>query len=183
MKLKLTNIILNAAKSAFENGELPSSEFPDVEIEEPKVEVQGDLSTNIAMISASIQKMPPRKIAEAILKYLDDPENIIEKTEIAGPGFINFFINMASWHPVLRKIHTDDKTYGASDIGKGKKIQVEFVSANPTGPLHVGHGRGAAVGDSVARLLAFCGYDVKKEYYVNDSGRQIRTLGLSVYLR
>ena len=183
MKLKLKEIILNAAKKAHENGALPSSEFPGVEIEEPKVESHGDLSTNIAMISAAIQKLPPRKIAEAIINHLEDPENIIEKTDIAGPGFINFFITMSSWYPVLRKIHTEDTSYGASDIGKGEKIQVEFVSANPTGPLHVGHGRGAAVGDSVARLLSFCGYNVQKEYYVNDSGRQIRTLGISVFSR
>jgi arginyl-tRNA synthetase len=103
--------------------------------------------------------------------------------EIAGPGFINFFIKTEAWHPVLRKIHQEDMTYGALNLGQGKKIQVEFVSSNPTGPLHVGHGRGAAVGDSVANILRCCGYDVQKEYYINDSGRQINTLGQSVYLR
>lgn len=132
---------------------------------------------------ASAQKMAPRKIAEAIITHVEDPGGILAKTEIAGPGFINFFVNPSSWHPVLRRIHEDASRYGASDIGKGQKIQVEFVSANPTGPLHVGHGRGAAVGDSVANILAFCGYDVEKEYYINDSGRQISTLGRSVFLR
>jgi arginyl-tRNA synthetase len=107
----------------------------------------------------------------------------IEKTEIAGPGFINFFIAPAALHPVLKDIFEEDRRYGFSDTGRGQKIQVEFVSANPTGPLHVGHGRGAIVGDSVATLLSACGYDVHREYYINDAGRQIETLGLSVFLR
>jgi len=183
MKQKIKNIIYNASKDAYDKGDLPSSDFPEIEVEEPKIESYGDFSTNVSMVMASIQKMPPRKIAEAIIKNIYDPDGILDKTEIAGPGFINFFLNKYSWHPVLRKIHEQDALYGASDIGKGKKIQVEFVSANPTGPLHVGHGRGAAVGDSVANILLFCGYNVEKEYYINDSGRQINTLGRSVFLR
>ena len=183
MKHKIQNLILLAATCAYKNGELPSSDFPDVEIEVPKIESHGDFSTNIAMIMASIQKMPPGKIAETIIKHIVDHDKILAKTEIAGPGFINLFIDKTSWHFVLRKIHEEGTEYGASSIGNGKKIQVEFVSSNPTGPLHVGHGRGAAVGDAVANILLFCGYDVKKEYYINDSGRQINTLGLSVFLR
>ena len=183
MKQRIKRLIFNAVSLANENKALPCAELPEIEIEVPKVQSHGDFSTNIAMVTASIQKMPPRKIAEVILKYIRDPDRILAKTEIAGPGFINFFINTLSWHPVLRKIHQEDIVYGASDIGNGKKIQVEFVSSNPTGPLHVGHGRGAAVGDSVANILRFCGYDVQKEYYINDSGRQIDTLGRSVYLR
>jgi len=183
MKKKIKNIILNAISIAHKNGVLPSAEFPEIEIDVPKVTSYGDFSTNVAMVTASIQKMSPREIAKTIVKYISDPGHILAKTEIAGPGFINFFINTLSWHPVLHKIHQDDLDYGASDIGNGKKIQVEFVSSNPTGPLHVGHGRGAAVGDSVANILQFCGYDVQREYYINDSGRQIDTLGKSVYLR
>lgn len=183
MKQKIKNLILNAALTAHEKGDLPSFEFPDVEVEAPRVESHGDFSTNIAMVAASIQKMQPKRIAEAIIKNINDPKKIIAKTEIAGPGFINFFINGLAWHPVLRRIHEEEGRYGASDIGKGMKIQVEFVSSNPTGPLHVGHGRGAAVGDAVANILLFCGYDVEKEYYINDSGRQINTLGRSVFLR
>jgi len=183
MKQKIHYLIRNAAKDAVEKRDLPSSVFPEVEVEEPKLASHGDFSTNISMVMASSQKMPPRKIAETILKHLNDPEGILLKTEIAGPGFINFFINPSSWHSVLYSIHEDDTRYGASDIGKGKKIQVEFVSSNPTGPLHVGHGRGAAVGDTLANILSFCGYDVEKEYYINDSGRQINTLGHSVFLR
>ncbi|MEA3416699.1 MAG: arginine--tRNA ligase [Thermodesulfobacteriota bacterium] len=183
MKQKIKNLILKAALNAHEKGDLPSSKFPDVEVEAPRIEAHGDFSTNIAMVMASVQKMQPKRIAEAIIKNIDDQEEIIAKTEIAGPGFINFFINSLSWHPVLRRIHEEDDRYGASDIGRGRKIQVEFVSSNPTGPLHVGHGRGAAVGDAVANILLFCGYDVEKEYYINDSGRQINTLGRSVFLR
>lgn len=183
MRQKLADIILFAARKAFEKGKLASEEFPGVEIGEPKTATHGDFSTNFAMVMASAQKMPPRKIAEIITGEIEDQAGLIEKTEIAGPGFINFFVKQNSWHPVLQQIYEDDERFGSCDIGKGKKIQVEFVSANPTGPLHVGHGRGAAVGDSVANILAYCGYDVQREYYINDSGRQISTLGRSVYLR
>ncbi|MBW2012718.1 MAG: arginine--tRNA ligase, partial [Deltaproteobacteria bacterium] len=150
MKQKLIKLIRNAANSAYEKGDLPSKAFPEIEVEVPKIESHGDFSTNIAMVTASVQKMAPRKIAESIVKHLEDPNNILAKTEIAGPGFINFFVNIGSWYPVLHKIHQEDIRYGASDMGNGEKIQVEFVSSNPTGPLHVGHGRGAAVGDSLA---------------------------------
>jgi len=183
MKQKIKNLILSAAKSAYEKGDLPSADISEVEVEEPRADAHGDFSSNIAMVMASVQKMAPRKIAEAIIAHIQDPQELIEKTEIAGPGFINFFVKPSAWHPVLREIHEADTAYGANDIGKGQKFQVEYVSSNPTGPLHVGHGRGAAVGDAVANILSFCGYDVQKEYYINDSGRQIRTLGLSVFLR
>jgi len=183
MKQKIKDIILAAAKSAYENEELSSAAFPEIEVEVPKITSHGDFSTNMAMVMASVQKMPPHKIAVAITKHIADPEELLFKTEMAGPGFINFFINTPSWHPLLREIHAQDTRYGASDVGQGQKVQVEFVSANPTGPLHVGHGRGAAIGDSVANILRFCGFDVQKEYYINDSGRQIETLGTSVLLR
>ncbi len=183
MKQKLADIILFASRKAFEKGKLASGEFPFVEIDEPKASAFGDFSTNFALVMASVQKMAPRKIAETIKDEIEDNESILDRVEIAGPGFINFFVKQNSWHPVLQQIYEDDERFGSCNIGNGKKIQVEFVSANPTGPLHVGHGRGAAVGDSVANILSFCGYDVQREYYINDSGRQISTLGNSVYLR
>jgi len=183
MKQKIKNLILLAVRSAHQKGDLPSDDIVETEVDEPKAEAHGDFSTNVAMVMASVQKMPPRKIAEVITRHIEDPEGILEKSEIAGPGFINFFLKPAVWHPVLREIHEADARYGATDIGKGQKFQVEFVSSNPTGPLHVGHGRGAAIGDAVANILSFCGYDVQKEYYINDSGRQIHTLGRSVFLR
>lgn len=176
-------MVLEAMEKAFRAGELISNEFPDILVEEPKVGTQGDLSVNTAMVMAKSQKMPPKKIADIIVKNIGDSQGVLERTEVAGPGFINFYLKPTAYHPVLLEVHEKDESYGASDMGKGIKTQVEFVSANPTGPLHVGHGRGAAVGDSVARLLTFCGYDVQKEYYINDSGRQINTLGRSVYLR
>ncbi|MBL0699586.1 MAG: arginine--tRNA ligase [Desulfosarcina sp.] len=187
MKNKIKSLINSALTLAYDNGDLKSPEtdeaLPEVLIEEPKVGAQGDYSTNISMTLASIQKMAPKKIAKAILRNINDPDSFFDKIEIAGPGFINFFINKAAWYPILKEIHQMDLGYGAENIGKGKKIQVEFVSANPTGPLHVGHGRGAAVGDSIANILNFCGFNVEKEYYINDSGRQINTLGRSVFLR
>ena len=183
MKNKIRDIIFHAVQTANEKGDLPSPDIPPLEVEEPKNPSHGDFSTNMAMVSASVQKMAPRKIADAILGCISDPDGIIEKTEIAGPGFINFYLKSDAWHPILKTIHEKDHTYGATDVGKGQKVQVEFVSANPTGPLHVGHGRGAAVGDVVGNILSACGYDVEKEYYINDAGRQISTLGRSVYLR
>ncbi|CAN2049981.1 Arginine--tRNA ligase [Candidatus Magnetomoraceae bacterium gMMP-1] len=183
MKYKLIQIIKNSLSKAYQKGYLSSNDHPQIAIEEPKLEAHGDFSCNIAMISASVQKMAPRKIAEAVVKNLNDPDEIVSDIQIAGPGFINFFISTSAWYPILNIIHKQDMNYGASDFGAGKKVMVEFISANPTGPLHVGHGRGAAVGDALSNILCFCGFDVSREYYINDSGRQIRTLGLSVFLR
>ncbi|MFW6080986.1 MAG: arginine--tRNA ligase [Desulfosalsimonas sp.] len=183
VKQKVRQLLLDAASSAFEAGELASSDFPDANLEEPRAEAHGDFATNFAMAGAAAQKMPPRKIAEAIINHLSDREGLIEKTEIAGPGFINFFIRPAAWLPVLSEIHEKDGSFGASDLGGGTRVQVEFVSANPTGPLHIGHGRGAVVGDTIASVLSFCGYRADREYYINDAGRQIQTLGKSVLLR
>ncbi|WP_300464727.1 arginine--tRNA ligase [Desulfobacula sp.] len=182
MKNEIKRILLDAVRKAFEKGMLPSDKMPEIEIEEPRHLSQGDYATNVAMVSAAVQKMPPRKIAEILVAFIET-ERLIETVEIAGPGFINFFLSNDVWYPVVDRILEQDKQYGASDIGQNAKVQVEFVSANPTGPLHVGHGRGAAVGDSVGNILSFAGFDVQKEYYINDSGRQIRTLGTSVWLR
>ncbi len=183
MKQYIEELILASAARAHADGALPSAEIPAMVVEEPKADNHGDLATNFAMLSAKIQKMAPRAIAQAVIDHLEDSRSLIDRVDIAGPGFINFFLKAEAWGPVVGQVLAQDRAYGAVDLGHGERIQVEFVSANPTGPLHVGHGRGAAVGDSVARLLSFCGYDVQREYYINDSGRQIRTLGLSVYLR
>lgn len=183
MKNHIRKLVLDAARKAHEAGALPSDDFPLVEVEEPKMESHGDFATNFAMVSAKVQKMPPRGIAQALVDYMDDPEDRLDRTEIAGPGFVNFFLKPSAWPSVVAAVLDQDQRYGRSDVGRGTKVQVEFVSANPTGPLHVGHGRGAAVGDAVANILGFCGYDVQREYYINDSGRQIRTLGRSVLLR
>lgn len=183
MKKNIADIITAAAQKAHASGTLPSGDFPPVEIEAPKIDIHGDFASNFAMLSAKKQKMAPRKIAQAVIDHLEDTRGILDRVEIAGPGFINFFVQPEAWAPIVNDVLDQNSRFGAADIGKGEKIQVEFVSANPTGPLHVGHGRGAAVGDSVANILSFCGYDVQREYYINDSGRQIQTLGRSVYLR
>ncbi|MGA9477158.1 MAG: arginine--tRNA ligase [Desulfobacterales bacterium] len=183
MKNRIKKLIIEAASEAHAKGLLSSADFPEVNLEKPKVEAHGDFSTNFAMVMASLQKMPPRKVAQAVVHQLNHSGRLLEKIEIAGPGFINFYVTPAAWHPVLLEIQKTDRRFGASELGAGERVQVEFVSSNPTGPLHVGHGRGAAVGDSVANILAFCGYDVQREYYINDSGRQIQTLGRSVFLR
>jgi arginyl-tRNA synthetase len=182
MKHIIKNMVTAAAEKAVEAGRLPSAHLPDMEIEAPKHESQGDLSTNFAMVSAAVQKMAPRQIAQILIDHME-PMDWIEKIEVAGPGFVNFFLKPAAWHPVVNQVLEADDRYGASDFGKGERVQVEFVSANPTGPLHVGHGRGAAVGDALGNILSFAGFSVSKEYYINDSGRQIRTLGTSVWFR
>ena len=183
MKNRIRQLIAASALLAHEKGRLPSADFPEIHVEVPKLETHGDFSTNFAMLMAATQKMAPRKIAQAIVEHLNASHRLMNKIDIAGPGFINFYLKPSAWHPVLQEVLTADRRYGATDLGRGDKIQVEFVSANPTGPLHVGHGRGAAVGDSVANILAFCGYAVQREYYLNDSGRQIQTLGRSVFMR
>jgi arginyl-tRNA synthetase len=183
MKDRLSALIRTAAEAAHAEGQLPAPPAADMVIEEPKAERHGDFATNFALVSAKRQKMAPRKIAEILQTHIGDGDGLIEKTEIAGPGFLNFFLRASAWTPLLARIHAEGQAYGASDVGKGERVQIEFVSSNPTGPLHVGHGRGAAVGDATANIMAFSGFDVQREYYINDSGRQIHTLGRSVYLR
>ena len=152
-------------------------------LEIPKISTQGDYSTNIAMTMASGQKMAAPEVARIIMDHIEDSNGLVSKVESAGPGFINFFVSKHKWYEVLRAVHKANNAYGTCEIGRGKRVQVEFVSANPTGPLHVGHGRCAAVGDSLAAILGAAGYEVEKEYYINDSGRQIATLGSSIFLR
>ncbi len=157
--------------------------FADITLEVPKIEEHGDFATNIAMVSAGLFKEPPRKLAERIVNRIPDPEGLIDRIDIAGPGFINFFLKDIAWQSVLKRIVRGAENYGKSDWGGGKRIQVEFVSANPTGPLHVGHGRGAVVGDVIARALEATGHSVEREYYINDAGRQMEILGHSILLR
>ncbi len=188
MKDTIFGAIARAVSSARDAGALPAVGLPAFDLTETKSEAHGDFSANVAMILAAALKaagtpVPPRKVAEAIVARLSDPEGLVERVEIAGPGFVNFFVKPAFWGRVLARVLEAGPDFGRSNLGKGEKVQVEFVSANPTGPLHVGHGRGAAVGDSLARVLAFSGFDVQKEFYINDSGRQIRLLGRSVYAR
>jgi len=183
MKQTLTEILAQALSRAREKGELKLETQPIITLDTPREKTHGDLATTVAMALAKLEAKPPRKIAEIIIRNIQDEEGLIEKTDIAGPGFINFFLKQDRWKKTLFDIDADGISYGLRNIGRGEKVLVEFVSANPTGPLHVGHGRGAALGDTLANLLAAVGYDVSREFYINDAGRQIRLLALSVYAR
>lgn len=158
-------------------------QLPDVILELPKDKANGDYSTNMAMRLTKTAKKAPKMIAEELIANFDQSKASIEKIEIAGPGFINFYMNNSYLTELIPVILEAKDAYGASDFGKGEKIQVEFVSANPTGDLHLGHARGAAVGDSLCNVLAKAGYDVSREYYINDAGNQINNLALSVEAR
>lgn len=150
----------------------------EIIIEIPKTPINGNYSTNIALALASELKKSPREIANTI--KMNFSSNIISKVEVAGPGFINFFINKECLYDVLNEILDKKKNYGKSNIGQNKKINIEYVSVNPTGIMHVGHGRGAAYGDNLSRILSFTGYDVTREYFINDAGNQMNNLGISI---
>jgi arginyl-tRNA synthetase len=183
MKQKLCQALTQALASAQATGDLPSVPTPAIVLERPKQAAHGDLASNLAMQLAKPCRMNPRAVAETLLKHLGDGDGLLTKCEIAGPGFINFFVSPLATLAVLPRIVSQGPDFGRGDQGRGKKAMVEFVSANPTGPLHVGHGRGAAVGDVLGRLLAFAGYEVTREYYINDAGNQMATLGRSVMCR
>lgn len=151
-------------------------------IEPPKDKKFGDMSVNVAMMLAKQAKKAPRAIAEDIVAAMQSDE-LIEKIDIAGPGFLNFTFAPSFWHETVGVIKEAGEEYGTSSMGNGTKVQVEYVSANPTGPLHIGHGRGAALGDSLARIMKKAGYEVEAEYYINDAGRQMLILGGSIYYR
>jgi arginyl-tRNA synthetase len=158
-------------------------QIPDVILEIPKEKAHGDYSTNMAMQLARVAKKAPRMIAEELIANFDRTKASIEKIELAGPGFINFYMNNSYLTDLIPTILEAGEKYGETTVGNGQKIQVEFVSANPTGDLHLGHARGAAVGDSLCNVLAKAGYDVSREYYINDAGNQINNLALSVEAR
>jgi arginyl-tRNA synthetase len=149
----------------------------------PKNSEHGHFATNLPMTLAAGQKRNPREIASIIVENLKDEAHFFEKTEIAGPGFINFTVRAEEWCRILEQILELQDAYGRSDMGLNEKVLLEFVSANPTGPLHLGHGRGAALGDTLCRILSFCGHQVVREFYVNDAGLQIKILGESIWAR
>lgn len=171
-----------ACTQAMAAGTLPEAELPDFVIETPKDEKNGDFSTNLAMQLTRILRQNPRKIAEAIVGGIDLP-GLVERVEIAGPGFINFYLVPGGLNRVLPAIQEEDADYGKSNAGGGERVQVEFVSANPTGLLHMGNARGGALGDTLAAVLNEAGYVCDKEYYINDAGNQVENLGKSVEAR
>jgi len=158
-------------------------EIPAVVLEVPKDKAHGDLATNAAMQLTRIAKRNPRQIAEAIIEHLDHDKAGIVKAEIAGPGFINFTLSKSYLFPIIEQVYRQGEDYGRTDKGAGQKIQMEFVSANPTGSLHLGHARGAAVGDALCNVLDFAGYKVTREYYINDAGNQVVNLCKSIEAR
>ena len=179
LKIKITEAI-QAAQSL---GELPEGEIPAFVLEEPADRSHGDIATNVAMAGARVFRTAPRKAAEVITSHLDLDDSFIEKYEIAGPGFINFFLSDGYFAAVLREIEDEGERYGESDFGKGEKVMVEFVSANPTGPMHMGNARGGALGDCLASVMDKAGYDVYREFYVNDAGNQIEKFACSLEAR
>jgi len=180
---QLKNAISAAMQAAIKNGSLPEAPLPEFSIEVPADHSHGDWATNAAMIGAKAFRMPPRKIAQAIAENIDLNGTYFARSEIAGPGFINFFYDPRFYRDVLKDIISLGDNYGRSDFGKKEKIMVEFVSANPTGPMHMGNARGGALGDCLSSVLDAAGYDVTREFYVNDAGNQIVKFGASLEAR
>lgn len=165
-----------------EQGVIPPQQRVEVRFDRPRQKSHGDLATSVALGLAKTAGMKPRDLAQKLVDAVDQSPHV-HKLEIAGPGFINIFLTGSSQFEILRLIHDQGDQFGRCDVGQGERVLIEFVSANPTGPLHVGHGRGAAYGDALARVMRFAGYDVDTEYYINDAGRQMDILALSVWFR
>ena len=180
---ELKSLINKAVTHAIEAGELPEADIPDFIIETPANKANGDYSSNVAMAGARAFKKAPRMIAESIVKHLNLTDTVFDKAEIAGPGFLNFFLSQKYYSEILKDVFDCGENYGKSDFGQGKKVLVEFVSANPTGPMHIGNARGGAIGDCLASVLDWAGYDVSREFYVNDAGNQIEKVATSLEVR
>ncbi|MDA1342483.1 MAG: arginine--tRNA ligase [Proteobacteria bacterium] len=182
MRKKLEALIQQAVVSLKKEGVIAEDINVNIALERTRDAQHGDFATNLAMLLAKPAKMNPRQLAEKLVAALPEDSAVI-KVEIAGPGFINFFMDSSAQADIIKLIHQQGSDFGRSQVGAGKKVQVEFVSANPTGPLHVGHGRGAAYGSVIANLLEAVGFTVHREYYVNDAGRQMDILATSIWLR
>ncbi len=182
MSANLEELVRTAIASAQEAGDLPAFEVADLGLERPADPTNGDWSSTVAMRSAKLARMAPAKIAAAIVAHMPADESL-NKVEVAGPGFINFYLNAASANDVFRRVREEGADFGRSNLGAGQKVQVEFVSANPVGPLHIGHGRWAALGDSLCRVMEHAGFDVEREYYINDHGSQMDVFGHSISMR
>lgn len=182
-RLQLVQLLELAVKKAVDGGLMPPLTVPEFIVEVPREKGHGDFATNLAMMLARPAKNAPRKLAEIIVNNLELAGTAVQKVEIAGPGFINFYLEPHWVHQVLLEVEEQGVHYGRVDLGEGTRVQVEFVSANPTGLLHMGNARGAALGDSLASILEFSGYDVQREYYINDAGNQIENFGKSLEAR
>ncbi|MBK9309059.1 MAG: arginine--tRNA ligase [Nitrospira sp.] len=180
---KVATALLDALDGAKQKGQLKATAWPALTLDAPKRPEWGDLASTVAMSLASSEQKAPHDIAQIIVENLLQRDQLFDRVEVVRPGFLNLTIKPALWQEVLREVEQQGIRYGHADIGTGRRVLIEYVSANPTGPLHVGHGRGAAVGQAVIRLLRAIGYDVVGEYYINDAGRQMKLLGASVYAR
>jgi arginyl-tRNA synthetase len=180
---RVTTALLGALNDARQKGQLKTAAWPTLSLDAPKRPEWGDLASTVAMSLASSEHKAPHDIAQIIVDNIPQREQLFDRVEIVRPGFLNLTVKPALWQEVLREIELQGARYGRTAVGAGRRVLVEYVSANPTGPLHVGHGRGAAVGQAVVRLLDAIGYDVVGEYYINDAGRQMKLLGASVYAR
>ncbi len=180
---KLKALITQALKGAVNDGELSGGDLPEFIIERPANKANGDYSSNVAMVGARLFKKAPRAIAQSIVDRLDLSDTVFDRVEIAGPGFLNFFLSQKYYSEILKDVIVCGDDYGKSDYGKGKRVLVEFVSANPTGPMHIGNARGGAIGDCLSSVLDWAGYDVKREFYVNDAGNQIEKFAVSLEVR
>ncbi|MBQ8683284.1 MAG: arginine--tRNA ligase [Clostridia bacterium] len=180
---QLDAAIRSAVAAAVTAGALPEGELPAYVIETPADRTHGDLAANVAMVSARAFRLAPRKIAETILEHLSLEGTYFEKAEVAGPGFLNFFLSPAYYGDIVAEAQEKGEAFGRSDYGQGSKVMVEYVSANPTGPMHMGNARGGALGDCLASVLDAAGYEVWREFYINDAGNQIEKFGLSLDVR
>ncbi len=180
---EIKNIIINATQNAMADGSLQTAELTDFTIEVPANRTHGDYAVNAAMVWSRLFKCAPRMIAEAIIAHCDFEGSYIEKAEIAGPGFINLFLSQKYYADIVLDVEQKGEDYGKSDYGKGERVLVEFVSANPTGPMHIGNARGGALGDCLAAVMSAAGYYTEREFYINDAGNQINKFGLSLDLR
>lgn len=180
---QLRDSVVNAVSNAISAGDLPDMPLCEFNVEIPADRANGDYSSNAAMASARSFKLAPRKIADTILKNICLDGTFFEKCEVAGPGFLNFYLNDEYYASILKDIRSQGDSYGRSDYGKGKSVMIEFVSANPTGPMHMGNARGGALGDCLAAVMDYAGFDVSREFYINDAGNQIDKFGLSLEVR
>ena len=181
--LRLREIIMDALGVLVAEEAIPAVPLPNFNIEIPADKSHGDFAANTAMVCAKALKMPPRKIAELICEKLFLDGTIFERAEVAGPGFLNFFLSRKWFSDVVKNVLDEGENYGKTELGKGKRVLVEFVSANPTGPMHIGNARGGAIGDCLASVLQWAGYHAEREFYVNDAGNQIEKFGKSLSLR
>nr|MCR5041855.1 arginine--tRNA ligase [Clostridia bacterium] len=180
---QIKTLVKNAFEKAFEDGALTRAELPAFTVEIPADRANGDLSTNAALVGARTFRTAPAKIAAALCERFDFSGTYVESAASAGPGFINFTLSDSYYVDVVRQVLEQGADYGKSGVGTGKRALVEFVSANPTGPMHIGNARGGALGDSLASLLTAAGFETEREFYINDAGNQIEKFGLSLSIR